>query len=814
MKQNRPLIRTIQTLLFFMVMAITTTVSAQKIKGTIRGKVTEGASQAIDDASISLKNTRYGTITNEDGIFSLKAPAGEYTVVVSVIGYQQQEIPVNVKAGQTTDLHDIVLTPATGNLHEVRINGSKANIYSTKRSNDVAKLPLDNLENPQVYSTISSNLLTEQQVFSVDDALKNVPGLQTMWNATGRSGDGGGYFNSRGFILQSTLRDGMAGLVTNTNDAVNIDKIEVLKGPSATLFGSTLTSFGGVINRITKKPYDTVGGAVSYTVGSYGLQRLTADINTPLDHAKKLLFRLNTALNYEGSFENNGFSQGAVIDPSLLYNVNDRLSISFDAELNYGKNSGKPIFFFSGANVAALGTNRADGLDLDYRQTYSNDNLDQNTRNNNYYGRVTYKISDQWTSQTNFSATNSFSNGFYPYYYLLAKDTISRNDQSTGNSRSSELEIQQNFNGDFKIGNMRNRFVGGLDYLHQNSNQLFFSGSFDKVATTLGKNAYDNFNYQNLQAVFDNNPGGIFNYPEVFKTDIYSAYVADELNITDQLLALVSLRADHYDNKGGNTGGSATPAFTQNTLSPKFGLVYQVVKKQVSLFANYQNGFINPGGYAAHDDATNTTITKIAKVQNAEQIEGGVKLDLFDGKLSSTLSYYDIKLTNVLRVDPPYAAEYPTPQLQDGTQVSKGFEAEVIANPFQGFNLIGGFAYNDSYYTKAAADVMGYRPATAASPYTANFYASYRLPKTAVNGLGFGFGGNYASDNKVVNDAVEGTFILPAYTVYNGSAFFERSKYRINFAVNNLTDKHYWTGYSTINPQMLRQLVLSLTYKF
>lgn len=119
MKQNRPLIRTIQTLLFFMVMAITTTVSAQKIKGTIRGKVTEGASQAIGDASIRLKNTRYGTITNEDGIFSLKAPASGYTVVISVVGYQQQEIAINVKAGQTTDLHDIVLAPATGNLHEV-----------------------------------------------------------------------------------------------------------------------------------------------------------------------------------------------------------------------------------------------------------------------------------------------------------------------------------------------------------------------------------------------------------------------------------------------------------------------------------------------------------------------------------------------------------------------------------------------------------------------------------------------------------------------------------------------------------------------
>src|SRR6202012_4651478 len=160
-----------------------------------------------------------------------------------------------------------------------------------------------------VYSTVDAGMMTEQQVFSVDDALKNVPGLQTMWNATGRSGDGGSYFNARGFILQSTLRNGMAGVVTNTQDAVNLDRIEVLKGPSATLFGSSLTSFGGVINRITKKPYDSVGGSVGYTIGSYNLNRITADINTPIDAAKKLLFRLNTAGDYQGSFQNNGFSQ-------------------------------------------------------------------------------------------------------------------------------------------------------------------------------------------------------------------------------------------------------------------------------------------------------------------------------------------------------------------------------------------------------------------------------------------------------------------------------------------------------------------------
>jgi len=83
-----------------------------------------------------------------------------------------------------------------------------------------------------------------------------------------------------------------------------------------------------------------------------------------------------------------------------------------------------------------------------------------------------------------------------------------------------------------------------------------------------------------------------------------------------------------------------------------------------------------------------------------------------------------------------------------------------------------------------------------------------------VKGLGFGFGGNYASDNKIINSVSQGVFIIPSHTIFNATAFYDQPKYRINFAVNNLANKEYWVGYTTLNPQMLRQMVLSLTYKF
>jgi iron complex outermembrane receptor protein len=156
----------------------------------------------------------------------------------------------------------------------------------------------------------------------------------------------------------------------------------------------------------------------------------------------------------------------------------------------------------------------------------------------------------------------------------------------------------------------------------------------------------------------------------------------------------------------------------------------------------------------------------------------------------------------------------PLYSIQDGTQVSKGIEAELIANPVRGLNIVAGFAYNDSKLTKADKDVQGRRPATAMSPYAANLWLSYRLPQGNLKGLGFGFGGNYASDNKILNSESYGEFILPAYTVLNASVFYDQPRFRIGLKVDNLTNKEYWIGYTTMNPQKLRSVAGNIAFKF
>lgn len=783
--------------------------------GAVKGTVKTSDGKPAASVTISLKETGRTTIVNEEGSFSLNhLKPGTYTLSASFVGLKSQTQPVFVTAGETAVVN-LVLTESSQQLSEVVVSSRKANRFAATKSNDAAKMPLNDLENSQSYSTVTASLMTDQSVTNLDQALKNVPGANQLWAATDRSGFGNGSsFVLRGFQLNTYLRNGIPSNVSTTIDNANLESIEVIKGPSATLFGSAVTSYGGLINRVTKKPYDQTGGEISYTGGSYGFNRLTADVNTPLDSAKKLLFRINTALNTQKSWQDAGFHKDIFIAPSLTYKVNDRLSFSFDAEL-YASTGTTPQLFFFDATVAQLGVNSADKLNLDYNRSYISNDLAMNSSNMNFNGQMNYKLSDNWISQTNISAVNTGSHGPMPYFYLLpGNDQIARN-VWTIDGTDQTLDIQQNFTGKFNIGTVKNRVVAGIDYYNYNANVRYheFMGTaggqtaadlFDVINTTGNIPNYLNFDRAKVDSAYANSPADPYPYIISTKEYITSAYVSDVINITDQLIANAALRVDHFDFAGNYNpvDGTTTGGYKQTALSPKFGLVYQLVKDRVSLFGNYMNGFTNETGtdYQGH----------AFKPEEANQLEGGVKLNAFDGKLSGTVSYYDIKVDNTLRTD----VDHPNFSIQNGTQLSKGLEAEIIANPFTGFNIVAGYAHNDSKYTNADADVNGLRPNSSGPADMANLWLSYRFTQGNVKGLGFGFGGNYAGKALVESSVSEGQFYVPEYTVLNSTVFYDAGKFRLSATVNNLANKKYWIGWYTVNPQQPRSILGSIAFRF
>src|SRR6478735_3116180 len=213
---NKPLLnffKLFTAALMLLILILPVSLFAQS-RGTIKGKVVTIANQPADNVSIGLEGTGYGTATTGSGEFTIKAPAGSYTIIISYVGVERVEMPVTVIAGQITTVPTITVRASQAQLAEVNVIANRANRFTRKISADVAKIPLSNLENAQSYSVVTSELLKEQNVFNVEDALKNAPGIQKMWDATGRAGDGGGYFTLRGFVTQTRLRNGIAGLVT------------------------------------------------------------------------------------------------------------------------------------------------------------------------------------------------------------------------------------------------------------------------------------------------------------------------------------------------------------------------------------------------------------------------------------------------------------------------------------------------------------------------------------------------------------------------------------------------------------------------
>jgi iron complex outermembrane receptor protein len=793
--------------------ALTATAQAQTA-GTVQGRVTNSSGGAVEAVSVGLQGLPMGDITDEQGRFQIRRVApGTYTLVVSAVGLKTEEQQVTVTAGQTTTLK-VVLTESASELKEVVVSGNRTNRFSRTNSVDVAKMPLKNVENPQVYSTVTKELLTEQLVFTADDATRNVPGIQRMWEATGRAGDGSSYYAMRGFIVQTQLRNGLVGNVTNTIDAANLEKLEVIKGPSGTLYGSSLTSYGGLLNRVTKRAYDHLGGELSYAGGSYNFNRVALDLNTPLNAAKTILFRVNGAWNYEQSFQSAGFSRTYAVSPSLTIRPNDRLNITLDGEFQTGTGTTKQTFY-PRCTAASLGASRADELPLDYRQAYTGDGLWAKSRSLNLFGQANYQLSSAWRSSTNFTYSDSYSDGGGVYFYLqgnrqglASQDSLERRSQNTSDSRAKLLEVQQLFNGDFQLGSMRNRVVLGLDFLHIRNNQLFQDYGFDFVPIRADYN-YGNFSGAALQATYPTNPAG--SYLVDNERNTYSAFVSDVLNITDRLNVLGAVRIDRFANKGGTLYG-AESGYNQTAFSPKFGAVYQLVPEQLSVFANYQNSFRNPGFYTTADAANpQQPISVNAKLEQANQVEAGVKFDRLGGRFTATLSLYSIYVKNLLRFDPTIGSFYA--QTQNGEQASRGAEVDIIANPISGLNIVAGFSYNYSELTVSTADEVGRRPNTASSPVLANLWVSYRLANGPLRGLGLGAGGNYASDNRILN-TTSSVFTLPAYTVINASAFYDRPRYRLSVKADNLTNTHYWIGYSTINPQKLRSIIGQVALKF
>jgi iron complex outermembrane receptor protein len=766
--------------------------------GPVKGKVSTSDGKAAEGVTVSVKGTKKAAVTDAGGQFVLRnLPAGTHTLQVSLVGYEVVNQVITVGTTETP-LVAIQLTVSELQLEEVTVTNGQ-NKFAKKESDNIARLPLKNLENPQFYSVITKELVAEQMAVDYRSALKNIPGSNVA-----EAPNGAIFTRMRGFYTGSYVRNGLAAQQYVGMDPINIERVEALRGPSGTLFGSSLITFGGLTNRVTKKPFDHFKGEINYSAGSWSLNRLTADINAPLNKDKSVLMRVNAAVGGTNTFQDYGFNRSSAFAPSLLFKVNEKLSVLLDVEL-FKSNRIAAAY----PSLTRVTVKNFKDLSLDYKTSLNTNDEMIRQHSTNVFAQATYKFNDQWTSQTLFAA----SEGVWDAYNSITANWIS--DTSIRRTMSRQIprnmvskNFQQNFTGDFHIGQFRNRFLAGIDvYYYTVKTQSYTGIDYDTVFTNLPvTKPIRPISMTRVEAQY----ASILPSATASSQLQYAAYVSDVFNITEQLNAMVSLRVDRFENRGSSAnGGAPTGVYSQTAFSPKFGLVYEVIKGQLSVFGNYMNGFSNLAPTSPMPD--NSIV--ILKPQQANQWEGGVKMELAH-KVTASVSYYNIDVSNMTRTEVRKYLNASNVEVdgnftvQDGTQRSRGLDAEVIANPVAGLNMLLGYGYNDIRYIKSADNVKGMR-GTMAPYHQGNCWISYKFQGEAVKGLGIGVGGNYVG--KSYWDNIN-TFIAPAYTMVDATVFYEKPTWRFGLKVNNLGDQKGWG----INGEALslRQFIGSVGFRF
>lgn len=770
--------------------------------GSIRGKIESSDGAPVEYVNVSLKGTLKGTTTNRLGEYEIRnVPPGQYTLAASLIGLEKREQQVNIAGGESLNVN-FVLEETSLQLSEVTIYEKRNNQLYVDSSFIVSKLPLRNLENPQVYMSLPQQLLRDQVVTNFNDALKNAPGVTRLWESTGRGGDGAEYYTMRGFAVQPTLVNGMPSVNNAGLDPANIETIDVVKGPSGTLFGSPLISYGGLINITTKRPHNTLGGSLGIITGSNGLLRFTADLNLPVD--QRTFTRINTAYHSENSFQDAGFNKSFFLAPSFTFQSSDRLTFHVNTEFLIKETVNAPMIFLN--RYAPLTFNNIKTFENHYEKSFTSNDLSIKNPSVGLQAQAIYKINGYWTSQTVLSASSTRTNGYYHYLWDLSDGNTFARYISNRNGQTNTVDAQQNFIGDFKLGKSRNRLLVGFDFFKSsilnsstgwvgNGEVTLNDGADTGTLTRIGVDAL-------LVDSFEGNSNA--------ESKVVSAYVSDVINITPQLSALASVRIDRFE--GRTDYWVQEEVKSQTSVSPKFGLLYQLIPEKVSFFGNYLNGFINVAPAQVADlDGSNPRM-KTFDPEFANQYEGGVKTNLYKDKVAATASYYSITVKNRVMSDP----ENVNNSIQGGEVQSQGIEFSVVANPIDGLNLVAGFSDNRSEITRdnPGDGYLGLRPEEAGPQTLINFWVNYTIPSGIIRGLGIGFGGNSASEHKTLNRANTGTFILPPYSVLNAALSYSGQQYRITLKANNLTDERYYSGWSTVTPQNLRNIALSMDYRF
>ncbi|WP_347988664.1 TonB-dependent receptor [Methylomonas sp. AM2-LC] len=707
--------------------------------------------QPVDDHTLAIKSVEQGVNNTKQSIDAITLPK------VNVVGNAIND---------TTDPYnkDYALPNAT---------------TGTKTDTPLMETPL----NVQV---ISKQVLKDQQVISLADALKNVSGVTAADQAQSGGTDGGigtsqTYF-IRGFASTTFLRNGFRMTQGGgVRQMANTESVEVLKGSAAILYGQVEP--GGMINIITKQPQTTPYYAASQQFGSYDLYRTSIDATGPITSDDTLLYRLNMSYQNSGSFREFVGSEDVYLAPVLKWNIDPKTQMTLELEYNRSHQglgiSYVPMQFDTSFTPVPRGRNFGE---------YSPGTSET------FFGSFnwSHKFNDDWMLKHRFSVNQQQDNVYLIAPRIIADNTATRvhvGGFSGYNTYTNNLDLL----GHFDTYGLKHTLLLGGDHYRLDGNSI----------SAAGFTGLDTPEFSTIDVNNPVHPGPLFtqplqNYQTIkTKTDQFGLYAQDQIKLPYNFHALLGVRYQYFNQLSSTSYNQniydftpdSSSALTQTAVTPRYGLLWKA-QDWLSLYMNFtesfgpNSGLVYPG--------------KSIKASSAYQYEGGLKTEFFDGRLRTSFAYFDITKTHITAQDLIHqgaGGAFPF-SIDIGKAKTTGPEFDLQGEILPGWNFIGNYAHINAHIINPDGSVGGRlwnQPRN-----VGNVWTTFEIQNGDFKSLTFGGGVNMQDGQQ---SCCDGSLHFPGYATVSLMTGYEmklgKTKLNAQININNLLDKNYFTAIGT-----------------
>lgn len=676
------------------------------------------------------------------------------------------------------------------------------------------------MDTPLNVQVVTQQVLRDQQVTSLDQAVANVSGVTVGAGGGFAWGTPYGSIFLRGFRTDTYFRNGVRFDSFGNSPALfnvqfaNVESVEVLKGPGAILYGALEP--GGIVNINTKQPQSTARYSVQQQIASYDFYRTVASATGPLTGDGSILYRIDSSYQNAKSFLDFGYSRDLFFAPVIKWNIDNKTSVSL--ELQYDDNHFGQQYGF---------TPLAYGLPLHQERSLNYGERSPLHDETFFSGlRWSHKFDDQWSVNQQISMyrekafasqirpssivnRQTFAIGpsiFGPFNVPSSRGLLVSRVASPDHLENDMYSVVTDVTGHFDTWGLKHTLLFGGDYYRYN-----LSGTITTTSPLTAESL--------TTLAWPVHPGTPFGlqipvFAAAGQADNIGLYAQDQIKLPFGFEVLGGVRYQWVNQRTQLTdprvcGPFATPPFgppfistcTQDrltkqvgeigrALTPRVGLVWRPYE-WVSFYGNYTEGFSPNLNRITRDG-------KLVPPSQATQWEGGLKLEFFDGRLRATADYYHLVKTNI----PTQDASDPTGQsfIVAGEVRSQGPELDIQGEILPGWKVIVAYANTDVIYTKSneISHPVGSRFETVPRN-TGSLWNTYDFQIEELKGFKVGAGYTFHGTQPAWNFSgrLFHQYQLPSYGLVDLMAGYEfkldTTKITAQLNVTNLLDRHYYS---------------------